>query len=131
MAPAMLYHYTCVDHGKPGIDRDGELRGNTHSAFPELGPVVWLTDISEIADPAAIGFARREDQIRLKCDRTAVRYDVRAVDCPDLKKWTELRGKCKPLMVAILEEFGSWARWWVSPGPIPISRTEEESVERG
>jgi hypothetical protein len=45
--PSVLWHYTCADHGAPGIDRTGELRPNRHPLLPELGPVVWLTDLTD------------------------------------------------------------------------------------
>lgn len=119
--PDLLYHFTCCDHGMPGIERTGELRPHLHPLLPEIGPVVWLTDIANITHCGAnaVGIERTLGTI-LSCDRTEMRYVVDPARCPGLIRWDEVRGLCNPLVVDDLEEFGWPARWWIARGPVPV-----------
>lgn len=118
-APAVLYHFTCGDHGVPGIEVDGHLRPNEHPLLRNLGPVVWLTDLAEPTKPDAIGLTSRY----LQCDRMAVRYVVYRDDVPGLVWWPFVRQGCDPGVVADLERYGWPTRWWLGRGNIPIRRT--------
>lgn len=117
--PQILYHYTCADHGAPGIEADGFLRPNLHPMLRALGPVVWLTDLAHIADPKVVGLTATT----LHCDRTAIRYVVFATDVVGLTWWPFARSICDPVVVADLESYGWPTRWWIARENVPVRRT--------
>ena len=64
----ILYHFTCDDHGYPGIVRTGTVLPRQHPFMPGLGPLLWLTDLAEPPTPESVGLTSQN----LKCDRLAV-----------------------------------------------------------
>lgn len=116
---AVLYHFTCPDHGEPGIEAEGLIRPRAHPMMRHLGPLVWLTDLPMPVSPEVVGLTSNY----LTCDRMAVRYDVFAEDVPGLQWWPMVRQGCDPAVVAGLERYGWPTRWWIGRGDIPIRRT--------
>lgn len=116
-APAVLWHYTCKDHGEPGIEASGVLRPNRHPLVPELGAVVWLTDID---DALVARFALGLAAVDLTCDRAEIRYPVFAAEVSSLRYWPDVRAVCDPTAVYKLER-GAWpSRWFLALGPITL-----------
>jgi hypothetical protein len=116
MTAPLLYHFTC-HHGMAGIERAKRLIPHEHPLLPELGPVVWLSDISEGAfAPYALGLTSNT----LDCDRTEFRYAVPTEDVKPLWHWPEVRRRCERDAARDLE-VGGWPRhWWLSPNPIRV-----------
>jgi hypothetical protein len=112
--PKVLYHFTCL-HSVPGITRTGRLRPWAHPLLPELGPVIWLTDLAAVDRPEVVGL----DRVTLECDRTEFRFSV-AADSPGVSWWPFVRDRCQPSVVADLEHLGWPSRWWVGTEPITI-----------
>ena len=110
-----LYHFTCVDHGHPAIQASGVLRPNLHRLLPELGPIVWLTDLAEPTRDA-VGLT----SVHLSCDRLAVRYELRQGAVADLQWWPFVRERCAPNVVADLQRFGLSSHWWITGKPVPL-----------
>jgi hypothetical protein len=110
-----LFHFTCADHGRAGIDRDRLLRPNQHPWLDE--PVVWLTDL-DIAHVEALGLASHT----LGCDRTAWRYEVAPAAIDDAMPWMDYRRRLTPALRRAFEESdGAMPRhWWVSSVDLPI-----------
>jgi hypothetical protein len=111
-----LYHFTCLDHGDPGILRTGFLRPHPHPSLPELGPVVWLTEIAVPTHPYDLGLTSD----RLSCDRMAVRYTLAHEDVPGLRWWPIARRACDPKVVRDLDSFGRPLTWWVATERVPV-----------
>lgn len=111
-----LYHFTCRDHGEPGIRRDGFLRPNPHPLLPNLGPVVWLTDL-EVPDRFALGLTRTF----IRCDRTEIRYSLYTDALEGLSWWPFVRQGCPPAAVADLERNGRPLHWWVCREPAKVA----------
>lgn len=127
MTPSkVLYHYTCVDHGQPGIEHDQKLRPNPHPLLPELGPVVWLTDLAELLNVETVGLTSQFT----KCDRTAVRYEVRR-NANGVVWWPFVRGMCNKSVVADLERDGQPTHWWVCTRPIAVLDSEPATINVG
>ena len=107
-----LYHYTCADHGKPGIDRDGLIWPSFHWRLGER--LAWFTDLAE-PDALALGLT----SVTLPCDRTRVRYEVAAPEscvpwwqfARDLPREVREDMECAP---------GLPRHWWVSREPVPV-----------
>lgn len=100
VVPPVLYHYTCTDHGHPGIYGSGEVR-------PGMDGVVWLTDL-EVPVRDAIGLTR----VSTKCDRGAVRYRVDTAD-RRVVSWMEFRRGVTRDIIDDLETFpGAMSRHW-------------------
>lgn len=115
-----FYHFTCLDHGLPGIRETGQLQPFT--ALPVLVPeLVWLTDL-ESPHREALGLTSE----LLECDRTAVRIPVQ--EQHSVMPWWRWR-RAHP-------EYQAWARvledapgvrpahWFVSAAPLPIDPKE-------
>lgn len=116
--PDILYHFTCSDHGMPGIERDGYLRPNPHPLLPELGPLVWLTDLSGFDDPVVTGLT---SGTFVTCDRTEIRYPVFKAEIDDLHWWPFIRSRCRDRVVlADLERYGWPTYWWVARCRVPV-----------
>jgi hypothetical protein len=115
--PAVLYHYTCAEHGAVGIERDGIIKPNRHPWLRDLGPLVWLTDLDH-AYAAPLGLTR----YLVSCDRTAIRYPVFSSDIADLVFWPHLSGVARDrAAVARLEAPPAWpSRWWVARCVVPV-----------
>jgi len=121
-----LWHFTCADHGLVGIETaGGVIEPNVQPLLPELGPVIGATEDAELADPGAIGFKAGEQPWRvtgdrwLRCDRTAVRYELPTAGA---MWWPFVRGRCDPSVVADLEHHGKPHTWWVLFSPVIVGR---------
>jgi hypothetical protein len=112
-----LYHYTCDDHGLPGIREAGELRINARSPLPLL----WLTDL-EVPDRNALGLTSNY----ISCDRTAVRITV--TDHPGVVPWWRWRRahpEARAFASALEAAWGARpAHWFVSESPLPVELRE-------
>lgn len=107
-----VYHFTCADHGEPGIRR-------TRTVIPRFHPFIgaalaWFTD-----DPAPT-----EEHVGLTssiqpCDRMA--YRVTVPDHPDIVPWrlSSFRAVMPMHTLRDLERFGDPDRWFVSAYPVP------------
>ena len=101
----ILFHYTCA-HAANKIGRRGLLFPYPQPFAPEIGPVVWLSDLA-VPDRWALGLTSRY----LSCDRTEYRYRVATkLAVP----YSAMRGLIRPDVRADLEAFGQADRWWVS-----------------
>lgn len=97
--PAVLWHYTCPDHGHPAIYGSGKLK-------PGADGVVWLTDM-EFPDRAALGLTR----VSLNCDRGARRY--RVDETKRVVPWMLFRQQVDTHVRDLLETFpGVMPRHW-------------------
>jgi hypothetical protein len=108
-----LYHYTCEDHGRPGIEPGGMLLPNRHPWLPH--PLVWTTDL-DVPHREALGLI----SFSLSCDRTAVRYEVHPNLVGYCIPWSEYARK---LPHEVREQFesapGTMPRhWWVAEQPL-------------
>lgn len=111
-----FYHYTCLDHGLPGIRETGQLQPHGIAAA-----LVWVTDL-EVPVRDALGLTSHV----LDCDRTEARVLVPAH--PAIEPWWRWR-RAHP-------EHRAWAReledspgarpahWFVSATPLPIDLQE-------
>lgn len=109
-----LYHYTCSDHGKPGIERDKVVRpGADLGVDLPQSKFAWFTDL-DVPHREALGLT---DRIA-KCDRTAHCY---VVDSPKVMAWMTVRRALPRYFVDALESTpGAMPRhWFVSAEPIP------------
>lgn len=109
----MLYHYTCDDHGAPGIVRTGQLLPVFHPLLKRK--LVWLTDLDR-PDRYALGL----DVARLRCDRTRYRVTV-GTATPDVTVpwwWFAREQRIPRALRDILEENTLSRHWWVSTRPL-------------
>ena len=111
-----FYHYTCSDHGAPGIRADGVVR-----PFPAwqryAPPLVWLTDLP-FADADRLGLTAR----LLDCDRTEVGFEVDAPEAVRWKFWARDNEVPRDFRRA-LEGFDAEPfRWFVSEVPVAVVR---------
>src|SRR5262249_30866899 len=113
-----FYHFTCDDHGLPGILDTKTLLPCKHPYFPHLGPLTWLTDIAEPKTAEQLGLTSD----RLKCNRREWRIEIQtkaAVSC------SSIRHRINPQVVADLELFGEPDHWWVVRRPLTASEISE------
>lgn len=124
VAPATLYHYTCVDHGEPGIRSKGKLLPNLQ---PLLGrSLVWLTDL-DTPDAWALGLT----QHTLCCDRTEIRVTAKpfhGTDKTAVVPWWHYARNVEPVLREVLETKGLPMHWWVSPQPVTAIETMPMTV---
>jgi hypothetical protein len=109
-----LYHFTCDDHGYPGIVRTGTLLPRQHPLMPVLGPLLWLTDLAEPPSPESVGLTSQN----LKCDRLAKRITVNS---RATTPWSAVREKAPKEVVGWLESLGQPEHWWVARRPLTRS----------
>lgn len=111
--PAILYHYTCADHGRPGIIRSGVIIPNWH---PFVGAALaWFTTEAD-PDRQATGLGMS----LTRCDRMAFRFTADPRHCtPWFKSWQ--RRQCPVSVTEALEQFGDPEHWWVSSVPVVAS----------
>ena len=107
-----LYHFTC-SHGFAGIRQTCELRPNIHPFMHHLGPLLWLTDLSE-PDAESVGLTSEWQS----CDRRAYRYIVHTRAAIP---WRDVRGRAPRDVVAALEAYGAPDHWWVVRRPLTAS----------
>lgn len=116
VVPATLYHYTCREHGEPGITHDQKLLPHKQ---PLLGRhLVWLTDL-DTPHPWALGLTN----YLLCCDRTQVRVTVHPWVCKDIcgvHAWWHYRRTIHPVLREAVEQTGMPMHWWVTELPVPI-----------
>ena len=115
----ILWHYTC-EHAAPKIEAAGMLHGSAHRMLPQIGPIVWLTDLD-------VG-ARRElgmPPIQPGCDRMAYRVQV---ELQEPVRWAWWARRVLPLAQRAAVEAncpGSLvAHWWLSLESVPIVSIE-------
>ena len=109
-----LYHFTCDDHGYPGIVRSGTLVPRQHPLMPVLGPLLWLTDLADPPTPESVGLTSQN----LKCDRLAKRLTVKSTA---VTPWSAVREKAPKEVVGWLESLGQPEHWWVARRPLTRS----------
>ena len=108
--PDTLWHFTCENHGHPGIYGSGQVNPGTDG-------VAWLTDL-EFPHRDALGLVR----VSLKCDRGAVRYRVDVTDemREVIVSWLRFRQELPAEAIYPLENFpGVMPRhWFVAVSPV-------------
>lgn len=115
-----LFHYTCDDHGLPGIQATGRLQPMPYKnsaaramKLPEPPvklQVLWLTDVVDPGDGQPIGLRG----LYTDCNRLAARFIVRTDDAVRWTDWAEARD-------ITTDNYWRWAlelghkpeRWWV------------------
>jgi hypothetical protein len=107
-----LYHYTCFDHGDPGIQRDGFLRPKRHILIGKR--LIWLTSLEQ---PEMLGLGLTHDTI--SCDRTAVRYEVSTPYAVRWSRWAR-QNKVPADLRRDLESLGMPDCWWVAERVLPV-----------
>lgn len=106
--PAM-WHYTCLDHGNPGIllDRRVEPCGPTGLA--------WFTDL-DVLERGALGLT----SVFASCDRTAARWRVINADLHLVHRWVTVR-RNYPHLQPLEEAVGVMPmHWWVADCPVRV-----------
>lgn len=99
-----LYHYTCKDHGAPGILGSGKIE--PHRQPPEgQAALVWLTDL-EAPNRTALGLTFQ----MLQCDRMERRFTI--PEPVEAHHWNDVKREHFP-------------RWWIerlegAPGAMPM-----------
>jgi len=114
--PMTLFHYTCGDHGKPGIDRQGLIRpGSDLGVNLPQAMFAWFTDLDA---PHREGLGLTD--VIAKCDRLAHCY---AVDSPKVMPWMSIRRALPRYFVDALEGTpGAMPmHWFVAAEPIKVS----------
>lgn len=117
VVPNTLFHYTCREHGEPGIRRDEKLL--PYRQFLLGRTLVWLTDMET---PHAWGLGLTNHL--LCCDRTQVRVTVEPLVHKDrcgIHPWWYYRRAIQPALRDALEQNGMPMHWWVSELPVPIT----------
>ena len=110
--PSHLYHFTCHDHGEPGIDAAGLIIPSRHPLLPaHVAPVVWLTDLFTPAP--ALGLT----SVSLDCDRSEVRYTVTGDSAEPWLDFAERVGVPKRVRDALARS-GDPRHWWVATRPL-------------
>jgi hypothetical protein len=114
--PATLWHYTCRDHGEPGISRDQKLL--PHNQLLLGRHLVWLTDM-DTPHAWALGLTN----YLLCCDRTQVRVTVNLSDghTHGIYPWWYYRRTVHPVIREALEQTGMPMHWWVTEQPVPVT----------
>ena len=105
-----LWHFTCTDHGEPGIRRSGLVLPNPRAMLP----VAWFTSNPDVPREA-LGLTSHA----LTCDRMACRFE--AASRRHLIPW---RHFAAPHPVRRLLESAPGvdpALWWVSTRPVPVA----------
>ncbi len=114
-APTRLYHWTCADHGEPGIRRSRLIWPFPHVMLG-LPPMVWLT-----SEPAQGRESLGLTSTYLSCDRMAYRVTVNVDDAFTIDHWPTSRARrlANPDVVRDLERFGRPDTWWISFESVP------------
>lgn len=116
--PEALYHFTCSDHGLPGIERLGLLVPNPRGLTPT--PVVWLTD-----DPTPDRHDLGLTSLSLSCDRMEVRCVVENTRGAAMPWAYYCAKRGTPVgMRDILEFERDPSSWWVSEKPLKVAVVE-------
>lgn len=111
----ILYHYTCSDHGAPGIEREGLIiPGRMRGVTIPQARWAWFTDLNTpIRD--ALGLTSHY----ARCDRTAHRY---IVEDPHIVPWHTIRRNVSQRIRNALESApGAMPmHWWVADQPVAV-----------
>lgn len=118
--PNVLYHYTCREHGEPGIREVGKL-------LPYPQPVlsrrlVWLTNM-DTPSAWALGLTN----MFLCCDRTQVRVTVHPLTGADafgIRPWWAYARTLPRALREVLEQTGLPMHWWVTNQSVPTVHIE-------
>lgn len=116
-----LHHYTCADHGGPGIASSREIWPNRHPYLRT--PLVWLTDLAE-PDRWALGLT----SAYLSCDRTAVRVSVALRSEIVPWHWWAHRERVPRVIRELLEDGAMPAHWWVCESPLSVLSMSDVAV---
>lgn len=111
---ADLFHYTCADHGLPGITASGVVIPNWHPILQCT--VAWFTD-QDTPDRQRLGLGMN----LTRCDRMAFRFTVEADLC---RFWLDSpeRRSVRSWDLRSLEGFGNPEHWWIASVPVPALR---------
>lgn len=127
VVPNTLYHYTCVDHGEPGIM---ESKALLPFRQPILGQhLVWLTDM-DTPNAWALGLTNTT----LCCDRTQVRVTVNTYNVRDahgIRPWWAYARRMNHVLRDVLEATGLPMHWWVTDLIVPIEDITRTAELRG
>ena len=118
---AHLWHYTCSDHGAPGIETTGEVLPGA-AVSPRLrllasSHLAWFTDL-DVPIRSALGLT----QSVTRCDRTARRF--RVIDRDLVVPWVEVRGEWPELWGLELAPGAMPRHWYVSTHAVPVVEDE-------
>lgn len=120
----ILYHYTC-EHAAAKIVKNGQLVGWPHRFLPLIGPIIWLTDLDQVArdekglDP--LGLA--PIQLKHKCDRLGWRVDVDIAEPIRWASWARRHPAITKTQVTSVETNARGtliAHWYISLERVPI-----------
>jgi hypothetical protein len=108
-----LYHFTCLDHGLPGIERDQALMPQRQHILPGHR-LIWLTDLELPPDPHLLGLGKALPD---SCDRMAVRFTVETRFALPWRDYAAVQ-RIDPRKVFEVEVYRSPEHMWVCPAPI-------------
>lgn len=111
-----LYHYTCSDHGAPGIQSDGIIRPTRLWGQHYAPLAVWLTDLP-FPDRDRLGLT----SLILDCDRTEVRFEV---EC-EAVRWKHFAaeiGVPREWRRALEGNGADPYHWFISTEPVPVDK---------
>lgn len=112
-----FYHFTCLDHGVTGIERDGLIRPGVDLGvdLPQ-SMFAWFTDL-DACPREVLGLTNRV----AKCDRMARRY---VVESDRIFPWMLIRKALPWHFVEALESIeGAMPRhWFVSADPVAVAK---------
>lgn len=115
----ILWHYTCA-HAAPKIEAAGMLYGSAHRMMPQLGAIVWLTDL-DVGARAQLGLPPIQDG----CDRVAYRVQVELESPLRWARWARRNLPRAQWSAVEMNCPGSLiAQWWLSLDPVPIMSIE-------
>lgn len=109
--PLRLYHYTCGDHGRAGIEATKVVR-----PFPQpllRANLAWFTDM-ETPCRWSLGLTKAT----LCCDRTEFRVSVNTKDTEILPWWHWCHNVVPGVIREMYELDGLHLHWWVSEKPV-------------
>ena len=112
--PATLYHYTCADHGRPGIERTRVLKPSRQLFLRRN--LVWFTDLT-VPDQWALGLTNN----MLCCDRTQYRVEVTVHNdqgTTTITPWWYYARTLLRVQRETMEMDGLPMHWWVSEAPV-------------
>lgn len=108
-----LYHFTCDDHGLPGILATGRIQPRRQILLPEAGPIIWLTDLNQVHIPELLGLQSSS----IRCNRLDNRFTVEPRYAIPWREFVAVH-RLDPFVVADLEFERTPEHWWVTPQPI-------------
>jgi hypothetical protein len=115
MSVRTLWHYTCSDHGAPGIRSDGFLRLSKLWGQPWAPSAVWLTDLP-FPDRERLGLT----SVLLDCDRTEVRFEVETDTAVRWKHFAAEHGIPRQWRRMLESQGADPYRWFLSTEPVRV-----------